>query len=94
MAAWYSLDIADSTGDGFSYEILPSNTANKVHKHRNPVTFIRNVVRSWLLDLSHAPKCVKTQPDFKFYNRSGDELFGTEENKQTPYSLNPIYTCS
>ena len=94
MEAGYLLDIADNTGDVFSYEILPENTANKIPIHRNPVTLIRSVVRSRELDSTHAPSCVESQAGFKFYNRSDDELFGADETKHSPYSLNPTYTSS
>ena len=77
------MDIADNTGDGFSYEIISVFTANKIPKHYNPVTIIRSVVRSRALDSTHAPHCVETQAVFKFYNRSGDDFFGIEETKQS-----------
>ena len=94
MEPGFFLYIAYNTGDGFSYEILSVDTVNKIPKHRNPITLIRNVVRSQVVDSSHAPSCVESKAAFKFYNRPGDELFGTEEEKYSPYILNPTYTSS
>ena len=70
------------------------NTANKTPKHCNPITLIRSMVRSRAIDLTHVSNCVESQATFKLYNRSGDELFGTKETKQSPYSLKPTYTSS
>ena len=79
MKAGYFLDVADCTGDGFSYEILPVNEKGKIPIHRNPVTLIRSVVRGRALNSTQAPSCVESKAGFKFFNRSGVELFGTEE---------------
>ena len=84
MEAGYFLDIADNTEDEFSYEILPVDVANKIPKHYNQITLIRSVVRSWEIDLTHSPSCVESQTGFEFYNRSDDELFGTERINIVP----------
>ena len=42
------------------------------------------------LDSTHAPNYVESQAVFKFYNRSGEKLFGTEETDANPCDLNPI----
>ena len=81
METGYFLEIANNTGDGFSYEILPVYTANKNPKHHNLVTLVRSMLRSRALDPTHVPSCVESQAGFKFYNRSGDELFETEGKK-------------
>ena len=86
MEAGYFLDIADNTGDEFSYEILPVDTANRIPKYHNPVTLIISVVCSRTIDSIHAPSFDVAQLVFKFCNISGDEFFGTEETKRSPYS--------
>ena len=73
------MDIADNTGDGFSYEILPVKLIKNIPTYRNPVTLVRNVVRLRDLESSEVPKCTRTQDGFIFTNRAGDELFGSEE---------------
>ena len=88
MEAGYFLDIADNTGDDFSYEILPVNTENRIPIYRNPLILVRSVVRSRALDSTHVARCVKPQTGFKFYNRSGEELFGTEETNTSSCDLN------
>ena len=94
MDACFFLDIVDNIGDGFSDRIFSADTANKIPKYHSPVTLNRSVVRSQALDYSHTPSCVESQADFKLYNKSGDELFGIEGTKYSPYSLSPDYTSS
>ena len=95
MRPGFFLDIADNTGDGFSYEILPVKLIKNIPTYRNPVTLVRNVVRLRDLESSEVPKCTRTQDGFIFTNRSGDELFGSEEavsstlNHDAPMSPNP-----
>ncbi len=45
MQAGFFLDIAENTGDGFSYEILHVLLIEDISSRRNPVTLIRSVVR-------------------------------------------------
>ena len=81
----FFLDIAENTGDGFSYEILPVLLIKDIPIRRNPVTLVRSVVRQRnLVTSDDAPRCVKSLTGFKFFNRNGDELFGTEEVDTTP----------
>ena len=76
--------VADNTGNGVLYEILPVDTANKIPKRRNPVTLIRSVVRRWELDSTYAPSCIESHAGFKFYDRSGDALFMKKATKTVP----------
>ena len=84
MEARYLLDITDDTRDRFFYEILPVNIVNKIPIYRNPVTLVRNVVHNRELESTHAPNCIESQAGFKFYNRSCEKLFGTEETNKIP----------
>jgi hypothetical protein len=85
MQPGFFLDIAENTGDGFSYEILPVLLIKDILIHRNPVTLVQSVVRQRSLVTSNdVPSCVESHNGFKFYNRNGDELLGTEEVDTTP----------
>ena len=66
IEAGFFLNIADNTGYGVSYKILLLDTVKKIRKYRNPVTLIISVVRSWVLDSTHAPSRVESQACFKF----------------------------
>ena len=56
---------------------------------RNPVTLVRSVVRPRKITCPYAPSCIETPIGFKFFNRHGVEIFGTEE---TEPSLHPTGT--
>ena len=45
MEPGFFLDLADNTGDGFSYELLPAFSFKDIPQRRNPVTLVRCVVR-------------------------------------------------
>ena len=64
MEVDFFLDIADNTGDRFSYEILPVNTVNKISKHRNLVTLTRSLVDIRVVDSSDAPMCIESKAGF------------------------------
>ena len=40
----------------------------------------------------NTPRCIESKLGFKFYNISGDELFGIEETTRISYNLNPAHT--
>ena len=89
------MDTADNNGDILFYEILSIDHINKITKNCNPVTLTMSVVRIHVVYSSDATRCVGSKVGFKFYNISGDELFGTEETTQSPYNIsNPSYTSS
>ncbi len=81
MRPGFFLGIAQGTGDGFSYIILPVDKLSDISETRNPPTVVRSVVRSRSLSEleTDAPRCVDTRSGFRFENRLGDELFGSEE---------------
>ena len=45
MQSGFFLDIAENTGDGFSYEILPVLLIKNTPSRQNPVTLVQSVVR-------------------------------------------------
>jgi hypothetical protein len=79
MLPGFFLDIADNTGDGFSYEILPVKDIKAIPLRQNPVTLVRSVVHNRNVASSTIPTCRVSPIGFQFYNRDGIELFGTEE---------------
>ena len=69
------MDIADNTGDGFSYEILAVKSINKVPTLLNPVILVRNVVKLRDLESTEVSKCTRTQDGLIFTNMIGDNFF-------------------
>lgn len=81
MEPVFFLDLANNTGDGISYEILPVRHFTEIPLRRNPVTLIRSVVRPRTIGSPFAPSCRVSPDGFKFFNRLGEELFGSEETE-------------
>ena len=79
MEPGFFLKLAESTGDGFAYHVLPGKEYKDIPTTRNPVVLVRCVVRSRDLSSSMVPRCHKEDEEFKFFNTQGDEIFGDEE---------------
>ena len=94
MLPGFFLDIAENTGDGFSYVILPVNNISDIPTARNPVTLVRSVVLKCDLSVDTAPRCVQTREGFKFYNRNDVELLGDEELDIVEDDLNEYLSVS
>jgi len=94
MMPGFFLDIADNTGDGFSYLVLPVKSYNDISSARNPVTLVRSVLRKRDLNSDDAPRCTRTEDGFKFTNRDGEELLGEEELAVDDESLNSYLNVS
>ena len=94
MLPGFFLDIAENTGDGFSYVILPVNNISDIPTTRNPVTLVRSVVRNRDLSINLAPRCVETREGFKFYNRDNVEILGDEELNIAEDDLNESLNVS
>ena len=50
MEPGFFLDMAENTGNNFSYVILPAELYSDIPLNRRPVTLVRSVVRSWQLN--------------------------------------------
>ena len=79
MSPGFFLCLAESTGDGFAYVVLPCTRHKDISLYRNPVTLVRCVVRSRDLASSNAPRCIKDDKGFTFTTHDGVELLGEEE---------------
>ena len=88
------MGIADNTRDGFSHEIISVNNVNKISKHRSPVILAKIVVHICVVDSHDSPRYVESKVGFKLFNRSGDELYGTEETTHSPYNLKSTHKSS
>ena len=80
MLAGFFLDIADNTGDGFSYEILPATHYDDIPLDHCPITLIRSVVRLRDYNSTAVPRYVDINNEFTIFNQDGDEIFEHEEN--------------
>ena len=78
MKAGFFLDIADNTGDTFSYVILPATTVNDFPLDRDPSN-VRNIVQPRSLDCGVAPLAEQVGDRIMFFNANGDGLFGDAE---------------
>ena len=78
MSPGFFLDIAENTGDAFSYKILPVKDVKDIPKQYDR-HIVRNIVRPRDLDCSDAPRVNKVQGVLKFWNAQGDKLFAPEE---------------
>ena len=77
MEPGFFLKLAENTGDGFAYVVLPAKDIKHIPRRRNPVTLVRCVVRPRDLTSSCVPRCIKEFDSFKFLNENGEELFYT-----------------
>ena len=80
MNPGFFLKLAENTGNGFAYVVLPAKTVEYIPRRRNPVTLVRSVVRSMDLSSSNVSRCIKDVAIFKFMNADGDELFVDTES--------------
>ena len=79
MSPDFFLKLAENTGDGFAYHVLPAQAIKDIPKYRNPVVLVRYVVRPRDLSSSEAPRCSKDVDGFKFCNTDGEEVFSSAE---------------
>ena len=77
-------DVADNTEDGFSYVILPVNEYIDIPLTLNPVTLVMSVVLIRIVGSYNSPHCVGSKDHVKFYDRYGNEWFGSSETTETP----------
>jgi len=78
MSTDFFLDLADNTGDGFRYVLLPVQSYSDIPLRR-PITLVRCVVRCRDYISDDAPRCISDDEGFKFFNKKGDELFCNDE---------------
>ena len=81
MRPGFFLKLAENTGDGFAYVILPALEYKDIPRTRNPTTLVRCVVRKRDISSHVAPRCKRVNGEFKFSNHKGDELIGDDELK-------------
>ena len=75
MSPGFFFKLAENTGDGFAYHILPAQAITYIPIHRNPVVLVRCVVKPRDISSSDTPRCSKDVDGFKFYNTNGDDCF-------------------
>ena len=92
MKLGFFLDLADNTGDGLSYELLPEFIFKDIPLNRNSVTLVRYIVRPRVMTSTDAPIGENSTDSFKFYKSHGIEIFGTEKNATPPAPLIVIAT--
>lgn len=80
MLPGFFLDMAENTGDNFSYVILPVEKYSAIPLDTRPVTVVCSVVRRHDIDSDHVPLCIRDTKGFKFMNQKGDELIGDTES--------------
>ena len=78
MSPGFFLCLAENTGDGFAYVVLPGKEYKDISIHHNPVTLVRCVVRGRDLSSVSVPSCIQDDDEFKIYNSQGIELVGDE----------------
>ena len=78
MEPGFFLKLAENTGDGFSYVILPTKEVKDIPLTRNPTTLVRCVVRARSYDLAGLPPSLDCDASLKFANSQGKELLGEE----------------
>ena len=78
MSPGFFLDLAENTGDSFSYVILPVKEVKKIPtKNHNPI--VRNIVRPRDLKCEAPPKVRNDKGSLTFWNDQGQEIFAEEE---------------
>ena len=87
MRLEFFLDVADNTGDGFSYKILTAVVYSDIPLGCHTVTLIRSVVsiRNW--DSLLESYCRRTDDKLPFYDQREDELIGDTEFMHLPDQL-------
>ena len=79
MEPGFFLDLAENTGDGFAYVILPVKDVKDIPLGHNSTTLTRCVVQAIDLNCLDVPICQEEHDGFHFYKFSGKEIFGSEE---------------
>ena len=78
MKPGFFLDVAENTGDSFSYVILPAKQVDDIPLHRD-TSIVRNIVRPRSLDCATAPLAERVGDRILFFDTSGNEIFGEAE---------------
>ena len=78
MKPGFFLSLAENTGDGFAYVLLPVETLEELPTRRNPTTLTRCVVRARDTSSCDIPQCQKDGEDIVITNSSGKVLIGDE----------------
>jgi len=78
MSPGFFLDIAENTGDSFSYEILPVKDIEDIPLRKH-YPIVRNIVRPRDLDCDVAPLVEDRNRTLHFWNAKGHEFFSEEE---------------
>ena len=78
MKPGFFMDVADNTGDGFSYIILPAKTIDDIPLNRDR-SIVRNIVRPRSLDCATAPLVERVGDRILFFNANGAEIYGEAE---------------
>ena len=92
MEPGFFLDMAENTGDNFSYVILPVESYSDIPLEKRPVTLVCSVVRSRSIGAVTYPLDSTKIVNFKCMNELGDELIGDDEDlfhKTMTYPLSP-----
>ena len=89
MNKGFFLDVADNTGDGFSYKLLPVADYADISCRRKPTTLVRSILCSQEMSSSLEPNCVSHGDYLQFYTRDGSELFGGIELSITCSTVDP-----
>ena len=75
MSPGFFLKIAENTGDGFAYHVLPAKNINDIPSYHNPVVLVRCVVRPRDMFSFDVFRCSKDVYGLKFTNGNRDQLF-------------------
>ena len=75
MHPGFFLKLAENTGDGFAYEILPVSEYSDIPTHGRLITVIHSVVRKRNLNNTYAPHIsINNNEIFEITNRNGDPI--------------------
>ena len=75
----FFLDIAENTGDTFSYVILPGSSFDDILTKGRIYPFVWNIVQKCAIDDDDAPIVNRSMDALSFYNSKGEELVGDNE---------------
>ena len=80
MQPGFFLNVAENTGDGFSYVILPVKDYSDIPTDSSIQTIVRGVVRTRdISSTSPPPRVVEEGCNIRFYDWQNNELFGDDE---------------
>ena len=74
MEPGFFLKLADNTGDGFAYEILPVKNYENIPLRRNPTVLVRCVVREREYGNNKSPTYREKNNELTVYNSDGKEV--------------------